>query len=189
VAGDDLLVATYRPYDFAAVKCIESQFGIRPDARAFTSPEDVSFTSGVFVLAGPRYSFIPKPGRLLAKLWWTVGDVAPRDYAAYRRGVSLGLLPTNKDVPVVRAFLYPYSGPGRVITSSRGFKYHGVEVSGNFWPWFLRRYHTTRRDVDRLEAIVHSLAHQCVLLVDPLMEHIVEVDVGGLESRELVEHA
>jgi len=187
VAGDDLIVAVYGDFDIALVMSMESEMGIRPEARKFTCPEDTSFISGTFVEVPTGFVFIPKPGKLLAKLWWTVNPPSRRHVVAYRRGVALGLMPTCRIVPVVREFLRPFATRGETIYSSRGYKYHGVYApDADLAPWFHRRYDTNALEVASLENMIRD-APPDAYIVHPLLERMVAVDLCDIHQRVLTD--
>lgn len=186
VAGDDLLIALYDWAPPARLLAMEEAFGIKPEARMFADPEDVSFTSGIFVRNGQKFEFVPKPGRLLAKLWWTVTPFSPAHQAAYRRGVALGLMPSCGDIPIVRSFLRPFANEGPVLMSNRGYKYRTVGVTGDFEPWFCRRYSTTPAEIFAVESALTRFAGQSVFIVHPLLERIIQVDAADIDRREVL---
>jgi len=186
VAGDDLVVALYDRVALDVLIAAESRFGIRPVARIFDDPEDVSFTSGIFVRHPAGFHFIPKPGKLLAKLWWTVTPVAVRHRRAYSRGVAYGLLPTCRDIPVVRAFLDPFECASASVALGRGYRYRGVGVSHDFMGWFCRRYSTYPDQVLRLEVDLRARAGQAVFVSHPLLERMILVDEADIGGRETV---
>jgi len=187
VAGDDLIVAVYQDFDFAAVVAAEAEYGIKPEARKFACPEDVSFISGIFVRLGRNYSFLPKPGRLIAKLWWTVNPPARRRLAAYQRGVALGLWPSCSGVPIVRSLLRPYVDlPVAPIYNPRGYKYHGCYTPPHpdFEQWFNRRYHTCTAEVQRVERLILAQNGAVCYVSHPLLEEMCRVDLGDICDRE-----
>lgn len=188
VAGDDLLVAAYDDFDIDEVMKREKEYGIKPEARKLASPDDTSFISGIFVPLAGKHAFIPKPGRLLAKLWWTVKPPPRRLLPAYRRGVALGLWPSCKHVPIVRAFLSPYVDlPVNPIYNSRGYKFHGCEVAGHpdLERWFLKRYNTTTSEVARAEKLILEQYGEVCLITHPLLEEMCRVDLGDICDREI----
>jgi len=89
--GDDLIACLYDRVDLASVVALEAGCGIKPEARMFDTIEDVSFVSGIFWRISGRLWFTPKPGRLLARLWWTTSPPGRRKRKQYVAGVSAGL--------------------------------------------------------------------------------------------------
>lgn len=102
VVGDDLIAFVEKKCNLAET---ESEYGIRPEARWFRDITQASFISGVWCWDGRRYAFGPTPGRLLARLWWTVAPPSRRRLADYRHGVASGLLSTFPTHPIVQSLV------------------------------------------------------------------------------------
>lgn len=105
VMGDDALVGVNEPVDLPTYVQYERQCGIYPQARLFHDWRWVSFISGIWAPADNGLYLIPKPGRLFARLFWTVSQVSPRRVNAFRRGVVLGLKPLMDGFPIVGEWL------------------------------------------------------------------------------------
>jgi hypothetical protein len=189
VAGDDLLVAVYSDFDLAVVMDRERAFGINPEARKFAGFNDVSFISGIFANSGDDIYFIPKPGRMLAKLFWTVSPPSDKHLVPYRRGVARGLLPSSGCVPVVREFLRAFDSDGPAIYNPRAYSFQTDLVSpvGGLMDWFCARYGVSAREVDRLEALLSTVPACDCYISDPLLDRMVQVDCADIDDRETLD--
>lgn len=198
VAGDDLLIAIYprsrfdaRPINAATIANLEREYGIIPEARMFSRPQDVSFISGIFALVAGRHVFVPKPGKLLAKLFWTVSPPSHRTLAAYQRGVVAGLMPACGGIPVVRMFLRAFAGVGKATYNPRGFVYHksnAIPAHADLDAWFSDRYAVSPRDVASCESFLAALPAERLVISHPLLTRIAQVDLASTEDREADDH-
>lgn len=192
VAGDDLLVACYDDFDINDAMSREAAFGIKPEARKFTSLFDTSFISGIFAYAGERIFFIPRPGKLLAKLFWTVNPPSVRNSRAYQRGVARGLLPSCGSIPIVRSFLRAFDDGGAgAIYNPRGYVFHGqdVDVGEQFMVWFCQRYGVSEAEVRACEARLSLLPSEPIAIIDPMLELLANRDLCDLVDRDHLEPA
>lgn len=113
VMGDDLLVAVTNGFsDFAALARREREYGIEPVYEVHSDLAEASFVSGIWLRGSNGHIFAPMPGRMLAKLWWTVNPPTARRMRDYCNGVALGLLATYSGVPIIDGFLRPYVQQG-----------------------------------------------------------------------------
>lgn len=189
VAGDDLLVVGLG-LDGKVISCSEEAMGIKPEWAVFNDPCDVSFISGVFARGPLGYKFVPRPGRLLTKLFWTVNPPSWRQIQAYQRGICLGLLPTCGDMPVVGPWLKQFDQgqatfENKSILSKRMVFGNHVDV-GDLRPWFCERYGLTSDQIDEVEAFLLSAGTRPVVLKHPLIDRIIEVDMCELSDRPTV---
>lgn len=186
VAGDDLLIACHGDFDLDAYIRAERDYGIVPEAAKFSSPNDVTFCSGMFF--GPTCAYVPIPGRLLKRLWWTTKP--PHAVEAYRRGVARGLMPACHDIPIVRQFLAKFDSDGAAGVSDKGYKYIGVHhnLGADTIKVFAARYGVDPDAVRECEEWLRGLPAAPLLLVHPLFDRIFEVDEASIESREKIMH-
>jgi hypothetical protein len=186
VAGDDLLVAVETDFDEREFARLESEYGIVPEYRKFDFYGDVSFISGIFVPSRFGIAFVPKPGRLFAKLFWSVRPPSRKKEALYRHSVVQGLNPTCSGLPVVGRFLSVHdSVQERVIGTD---KYHAhfasaVEYDEKIWEHFARRYGLLEVEFALAE---ERLRFGVGLLIDPVIERMTEVDCAELDQRKVV---
>jgi hypothetical protein len=184
VAGDDLLVAMYDSATCEDMVAAERLYGIRPEARMFSSPAQVSFISGIFLMSRGEWRFTPTPGRLLRRLWWSVAPPSDRNLDAHRRGVVLGLLPVCHDIPIVRVWLRKFEGEGRHLASTKGYVFKGSKYDNDdFMDQFCRRYDISPVDVAECEQYLECLPPSPLLIVHPVLERIVAVDEAEIDER------
>jgi hypothetical protein len=189
VTGDDLLVAVYSDFDAAAVGSTEATFGIVPKFRKLYNPKDASFASGIFLPNRSEWVFLPKPGRLLAKLFWADSKPSKKNLAAYQRGVALGLMPTCGTLPLIRVLLRKFSGDGPVIASRKGeaFRAQDVQWDDNIWLLMADRYTIPAFALRECESWMETLPAVPLLLRHPVLDRILEVDLASLADREVDE--
>jgi hypothetical protein len=184
VAGDDLLVACYDKVVVGDVTSMEKEYGIMPEARVFDHPWQTSFISGIFMDVKDVWYFVPTPGRLLHRLWWTVNPPSDRKLAAYQRGVVLGLKPVCQNIPVVRKLLRAFEGAGMVGKSDKGYTFRGTDYAdADFMEAFCRRYNVSRREVIDCERWMDSLPSRPLVLVHPLLDRMLEIDEADIDVR------
>jgi len=185
VSGDDLLVAMYQDYDVGALKAIEESLGIKPVARKFTSPFDVSFVSGVWFLNGNKYQFIPKPGRLVARLWWSVNPPSSRKLEAYRRGVVRGLLPVCGGIPIIRKWLSKFDSEGEALPNDRYWvlKHCAVDWDPLVLYHFCARYGVTVSQVEECESMLDALPTEPLFIRHPVLDAMMRVDLADPVDR------
>lgn len=195
VTGDDLIILVHGDFDEHALARVEASFGIMPEYRKFSSPLDVSFVSAVWFDAGSRFLFCPKPGRLIARLFWTCRPPAQRKANSWRNGIVLGLAPVCSTVPIVRAFLQAHYTPGtRATEVSDRFQWSGAYFGAGrreppsfeaLLPAFCCRYDLSRAEVHAAEAFILEHRGKVGLLSHPVLDRIMEVDLADLADRPL----
>lgn len=189
VAGDDLLVIVEGSFDEHAFASVERSLGIIPEYRKFHDWLDVSFCSGVWWSIPGGHAFTPKPGRLLARLWWSVHPPSQRQVADYRRSVVAGLLPTCGGLPVVGDFLRSHDLCGRV-RPWQGKRFDVTSCEVDFDPSvvrveFSRRYGLSLFDIDEASETLRLLSGRVCLLRHPALERIMDVDLADCVDRPL----
>jgi len=186
VAGDDLLAAV-RGNPFPLEE-LEAEYGIKPEARWFSDPQDATFISGGWLWGG-RWVFAPLLGRLLARLFWSVKPPSKRRRDAHLYGIAAGLQPTVECLPVYRDFIAPYlrlgsgtpSEPDRsAVHKPRGpnpadpdLVLASMSVKYSLSPDALRRFG---------EKLRHSPTSPCVAS-DPVAEAIITRDLADIADR------
>jgi hypothetical protein len=103
VAGDDLLAKVSWTTSDALAE-LEAQHGITPKAACHRNVESASFISGCFMRCGDRLRFGPKPGRLLAKLFWTHKDPG-KHFDKHAFTVAIGMLHIRGWCPLIGLWL------------------------------------------------------------------------------------
>jgi len=188
VAGDDLLMAVYSDFSLDELMRVESEFGIVPVARKFSSPFDVSFISGVWFPALGGFAFGPKPGRLVARLFWTVNPPSAKKKTMYLRSVCKGLLPTCSGYPVVRIFLHKFDSDGEVMSiPGKRWCYSdaSVEWDGRLLQHFALRYHVSKEALLDCERWLRSLPPEPLYLSHPVLDSFMAVDLADVVDRPL----
>jgi hypothetical protein len=185
VTGDDLLVAAYADFDLKGIMDLESEYGIIPEAGKYASPFEVSFISGVFATDGQVVGFIPTPGRILQRLWWTI--TAPgRAVDRYRRGVARGLMPTLSTVPILRRWVgkFDSGGPSKPVDKCKIYQNVVVRFGDGIYDWMSRRYTIPREELSRVDAWLNNLDACTAVVKHPVLERIVEVDLMAVDCRD-----
>jgi hypothetical protein len=185
VNGDDLLVAAYKDYDHDAVVDLEAKFGITPEARSFTDPGHVSFVSGMFLVDGVSVGFVPLPGRLFSRLWWTVNPPGRRKRETYLRSVAKSLLPTCVDIPLVRVLLSKFDSVGDTMTTDKGYNYRGCEqrFTNRVWQALSDRYGIAVAELQALESWLMGLPAVPLYLRHDTLDKIIELDLADIGDR------
>lgn len=185
VTGDDLLVACYDEFSCSDAERLELSLGITPVARKILDARNVSFASGVFFLNRGAWEFLPKPGRLLSKLWWADKHQSQRQLPAYRRGVALGLLPSCGGMPIVGTWLRKFCGEGVVTQTKKCYIFHDCHVDWDtdIVQVFADRYLVTPQAIIECEEYLMKLPAEPLIIIHPVLERIVEVDLAELHDR------
>jgi hypothetical protein len=185
VAGDDLLVALYETVDVATIASLEAEYGITPEARVFDDFERVTFTSGMFLSDGEMIGFVPLPGRLFARLWWTVKPPSARRRGPYLRGVARGLLPVAGEIPLLRVLLKSFDTQGSQVASDKGRQFRGASFSfgPGIWLAMERRYGLTVESIVECEEWLRSLPAGPLLLKHHVLDRLMEVDLADIGER------
>jgi hypothetical protein len=188
VMGDDLLVVVEGDFDEHRLAFLESLFGIRPVYRKFTSWRDVSFVSGLWLRSDvDEFLFIPKPARVLAKLFWTTKPPPKRRVRDYVHSVACGLRPVFDGIPVMRAFLDANDKGGQYYRVKKSrmfdgpFDYDAATLSEEF----KTRYSFSDDDVAELVILLSQSGGPC-LVRHPLIEKMEEFDLADIADRRLV---
>ncbi len=192
VNGDDNLTRLdeIRPAD--ELCALEAEYGIKPEAAVFTDWEKVSFLSAIWAETGDgRHAFIPKPGRLFARCYWTVQKLSNKQRAVWAKDVSECLLRAVDNVPLISDWLKLY---GKVTSPVIGTMSH---VPGRYYEsfgatnpivdcdaWFKRRYGLTDTEIRECREYLLSLPHEPLLIVHPVLDKIMTVDFAEVTDRE-----
>jgi len=191
VAGDDLLIVVEGDFDEAALAAAERACGIVPEFRKFSNPSDVSFISGVWFPAADTWLFMPKPGRLLARLFWSVRPPPPKRRQAFLNSIVLGLMPTCRGMPVIDAFLSAHYDPG--VTADRsGASYSATKIwsrgrspGESMMGAFCARYSLNPDDVRDAEELITQARGRQGFLCHPVFDRLMAVDLADLADRPL----
>lgn len=192
VAGDDLLVVVSGDFDEHAFAQLERECGIVPDYRKFSNPTEVSFISGVWFPVGEDWIFVPKPGRLLARLFWAVHPPPAKTRQNYLNSIVLGLRPSCGDMPIVSAFLDAHyeeavapCGPWAVGKYLKTWSVGKRAESQLLAEAMCARYGISMLDIDAAEVAIREARGRVGLLSHPVLDRILEVDLADLDVRPL----
>lgn len=179
-----MLAVVHQSFDEKLLAEAQGARGLVVEYRKFDHLMDVSFMSGCFWPSLSGVVFTPKPGRLLARLFWTCKPPSRRNFAAYRDTVVLGLLPACAWMPVVGEFLRAhFSGCGRVVAVDKyqivKQKLSAVVSDSVLVSSFFLKYKLSS------SRILKSTGH-CGVLVDPTTEAVSVVDLAPLLERPTV---
>jgi hypothetical protein len=112
VMGDDYIAWLYfaqrvdRKQLHAALDAAESAFGILPERGLFDDLRHASFISLTFYRTiYNTYIALPKVGRLMCGLFWTVTPLEGRDPARFASGIAHSFYPLYSTLPFMRTFL------------------------------------------------------------------------------------
>jgi hypothetical protein len=191
VAGDDCLVVIPHDFDEVALRNAEANCGIVPESRKFRDVADVSFISGIWCNNQPGLlAFVPKPGRLLARLFWSVNPPGVKRLADFRHSIVAGLKRTCGGMPVIGAFLDANDVPGGNIVET-GKKYGLLYKSDVVYDkptilaWFCQRYGVSEGDVEDAERTLRGVAGRLGVVKHGILDRICEVDLADLPDRVL----
>lgn len=189
VMGDDLLVASNFRFDLDLMMTEEINCGIAPESRTFEDPRDVSFISGIFYPTDKGWRFGPRPGSLLAKVFWTVSPPTPREMQPVINGICESMTQVYGSWPIIGEFFRSHRKPGRSTRLDNKFGIWKQQSEVNFddttRTWFESRYALTTSDIARVEALFAGNHGSPGFIRDPAIDRIVERDLASLEDREL----
>lgn len=190
VAGDDLLTVVSGDFDEHALAQAERAMGISPEYRKFLSVNDVSFISGVWFQVGSEYFFTPKPGRLLARLFWTTHPPPPKRMQEYRNGIVAGLRPTCGDMPVIGAFLEAHFDAGIAVGLIDQWKHRDYLVASprvldkaSYMQAFTHRYGLDTAEVASVEEMINATRGVPGFIKHPVLDKIMAVDLADIDVR------
>lgn len=190
VAGDDLLVVVDGEFSAAGLADRIAARGIVPEYRVFDDVKDASFVSARWMLVGENHiTFIPKLGRILARLFWTIHHPPPKQVQAYVNGVVKGLLGVCGELPIFRAFLKAhYDAEGGEMVVGRPHEFRDVTISIDFeiaMASTCRLYGLTVHEVLEFESFLMLKPEGAVYAVHPVFDKIAAVDLTDIEDRQV----
>lgn len=190
VVGDDLIVVVEGDFDETALAAVEAQYGIVPEFRKFGLPHEVEFASGIWV-EGSRgaYTYIPKPGRLMARLMWTVKPPSSKISKTndFIHSVVAGHMKLCEDLPIIGEFLRANDRDGKLINLPGKTEYEcKTKVTYDrdmVSQWFAIRYGVTSDEITEVEAFFRLNAGHVGLVRHHVLDKILAVDLAKLEDR------
>lgn len=198
VAGDDALVRFCHPsYDFrvvgAAICTSVSALGLRPKGALHHRIERASFISLCFFRSEcGQLVASPKPGRQLAKLFWSIRNVPPTQREGYVRCVCDGMLAICPSIPVLSPWLRAVSAAHQCGKDFRGkvgiYLLDSPDSAGqtparDVRRSFCERYGFTDDEVVELERHVVTTC-QPGIYYHPLVERMKRLDLGDFCGEE-----
>jgi len=187
VTGDDMLAAVYDIVHPESVAQLERDCGVNPEFRMFKAVYSASFVSAVWVNDGVKIGFIPKPGRLFARLWWSVKPPPRSRMAQHLNSIALGLYPACQDVPIVKIWLRKaMNGMQSVDTGRdwwRDFGSSDQKFSPGIYNFFALRYDVTVEQLYECESFLEALPFEAGLVVHPVLTRVIEVDLADVKDR------
>lgn len=91
VTGDDSIIVGNGNISLQRFTDVERDFCLTPEAALFRSVDDITYASMCFIGTPARYYACPKPGRLFARIGWTLRRIGRRRYGDYLCAVASGL--------------------------------------------------------------------------------------------------
>jgi len=183
-AGDDCLIAYDGSDQTDAIRENESALGIVPEARGFDNPLDVSFISGQWYPNPTGYSFGPKLGKLFAKLFWSVSEIAARKPKQWTSSVADSFYPVFRTCPGMRVFLQrQITTSDRVETSKYTQDLRLIDCD---WDYFLFvKYGLSPAAMAGFEQYLKKLPIDSIKCSHSVADAIIDVDLADLLQRPL----
>lgn len=165
----------------------EAEYGIAPEGRCFVNILDISYISGAwYPLNGGRgWTFGPKIGRMLGKLFWSTSILSRTHNAAWRSGVAESFLPTFGRCPVLKTFLR------RQITTDKRVKIEKytadfAEDSDIAWDMYLAtKYHLSQSEITSFDDYLKILPREAVMCEHDVATRIMCSDMSDPADRPL----
>jgi hypothetical protein len=135
---------------------------------------------------GVTMAFLPQPGRLFARLWWTTKPPSRKNVEAYQRSVAKGLLPACHGVPLVSTLLQKFDSVGKIVPTEKGYTFRGSGFSlenAGMLRAFALRYGLDESAIVDCDAYLKTLPATPLLLVHPVLQRMSEVDNADIAER------
>lgn len=162
-------------------------YGLSPEPGVFRDVRDVTFLSGVFVPTTTGLALVPRLGRLLAKLFWTVNAPSPQSYKKFAHSIAVGLLPALNGLAVYDGFLRAHITPGTKLMDHgkrglRGFVGVKFEYDDRALEYQAVRYGVPVHELLALDAALASCPPGMVS--HPVIDVIIKRDLAAIDVRE-----
>jgi hypothetical protein len=189
--GDDMLIVVTGDFDLASLMRVEASYGIVPQARKFQHYWQTEFCSMTFWPVDERGTLVamPKCGRLLSRLWWTLKPPKKKLLAAFRHSIAVGTLRLMHAMPVLGVFLrlHDVVGVEEIVIYKKRFHHRVVTCHRpTMEDAFTRRYGVSVAEQRRIEGVMlqhSSLFSRPALVVDPVFDAIRRVDFASIADR------
>lgn len=187
VNGDDLLCLMSRDFDEHALAKLEATYGIVPEYKKFTNYLQVEFASSIWwEYDHGKFINTPKPGRLLAKLFWTVSPPGMRRLTDFAHAVAIGHMPICGGLPVIGIFLRSHLTSNPHVMKVRKIELCDVKVDYNrdcILEQFCTRYKLPPTAFADCEVFLQSLPHTPGFIQHPVLAQITQIDLAKLDDR------
>ncbi len=191
VMGDDCInaLAYEHPIDPVllnrTLNMLEARSGMTPESGVFTDLSQCSFLSATFANTTNGLHMFPAPGRVLAKLFWSVVSVPPRRQSSYIRQIAESMLPVFRGFSALTEFLEWHIGPTDLEWTGDS-RPHRLAPDGVVdWDSFVvRRYSVPNLLPGEMRGYLASfqpgMSH---LLSHPWAQHLIRVDLADPADR------
>jgi hypothetical protein len=191
VQGDDSLLALcyHQPKDLTLLRdtldMLERRSGMTPSSATFECLSQASFLSAAFAPSSSGLHMFPLPGRVLAKLFWSVLSVPPRRQASYIRQIAESMRPVFRGFHAITEFLdWHVQAPD--LEWHIEHKPHRLAPNGVVdWDTFVnQRYSVPNLPQGEMAAFLAVLTPgQSYLCSHPWAHHIIRVDLSDPADR------
>jgi hypothetical protein len=182
VMGDDVVACVPPGSDASLIASEEARCGIVPKSSIVAHPEQADFLSATYMWGDGQYWLVPKPGRIIMRLFWSTKAPPPRRLAAYQRGVVLGLDPLLSTVEWWRAFTHWLDRDGPTMATDKYHHHFHVDSPPSFTMreqrrFFAMRYNMSHTQYDWVVSDLSATRPDGMFLNSRLL-HLVTVDGG-----------
>jgi len=158
------------------------EYGFNSTCAQCDAFHQVEFCSGLFWPSEDGTVFGPKPGRIFARIGWTLTDVSPKDRKTFVKGVALGFAADVAHIPplreLIRMMLRLTDGAPSVPTQHER-RFHvsrGHRENVDTWTMLQERYGYTRESHDQLIRYLDGITSLDETMTHPVISLLVEVD-------------
>jgi hypothetical protein len=187
VIGDDLLVVVEGDFDHHALAAIERSLGIVPEYEKFHHPWQVEFASSIWLPNGEgTFAYVPKPGRVISRLFWTVNPPSRKKMNDYIHTVVCGMRHNCGAIPIVRKYLDIHDRAGNIISVGRKvydttqFHNEGQSLENSL----MLRYHISAQEIIDVETYLDGLPRLGAGIIShPVLDKLMSVDLADVTDR------
>jgi hypothetical protein len=189
VNGDDMLAAVGRPVELDKLLAIEKEYGINPVAAVHDDVSSASFCSGIFFKTPTTLMYCPKPGRLLAKLFWTCHPPGRKRHDNFVHSICCGVRSMVGELPIIRPWIDAVDKRLRIkedqldplVYREKRFLHLASDTRKppreDLMVCMRARYALSEEQIIEVEDF---LVNNCTpgLVIHPTIAHIIKVDLG-----------
>lgn len=196
ILGDDILLLVWGISAdglSAALRAAEARMGVDAKVGVLKDPCQCVFLSATFVPCGPEYKFVPLPGRIFAKLFWTVIKVPEKRLDSYRGQVAEPFLKAYRGWYLMETFLRAHVRPAR--PGQKKWVLHGTrnmtaekpltdDRVGDWGDFLERRYGLVITHLDStLQQLRDYDPTRALILNDPFIREMISNDCCDVTER------